>query len=159
MTSFNPVYTIGDQIKEAVVLHNKKINFSKKVDSLLDKVHLSKRIKKSYPHQMSGGQLQRCMIAMALACSPDLLIADEPTTALDVTIQKEILVLLKELKETENLSILLITHNFGVVSEISDRVYVMNNGRIVESGLTLDILSNPQKKYTIELIDAVPRLT
>ena len=108
---------------------------------------------------MSGGQLHRCMIAMALACSPDLLIADEPTTALDVTIQKEILVLLKELKETENLSILLITHNFGVVSEISDRVYVMNNGRIVESGLTLDILSNPQKKYTIELIDAVPRLT
>ena len=158
MTSFNPVFTIGDQIKEAVRLHNKKINFSKKVDSLLDKVHLPKRLKNSYPHQMSGGQLQRCMIAMALACSPDLLIADEPTTALDVTIQKEILVLLKELKETENLSILLITHNFGVVSEISDRVYVMNSGKIVETGLTLDILNSPQKKYTIDLINAVPRL-
>lgn len=158
MVSFNPVFTIGKQIQEAVELHNKNLDSLNKVDDLLEKVHLPKRLKKSYPHEMSGGQLQRCMIAMALACSPDLLIADEPTTALDVTIQKEILILLKELKEKDNLSILLITHNFGVVSEISDRVYVMNNGCIIESGLTSKILNDPTANYTKELIKAVPRL-
>ena len=107
---------------------------------------------------MSGGQLQRCMIAMALACSPKLLIADEPTTALDVTVQKEILTLLNSLKKTEGLSILLITHNFGVVSEIADRVYVMQNGKIVESGKTKEILYFPKNDYTKKLISAVPRM-
>ena len=156
MTSFNPVLKIKDQIQEAISMHNgnKVIN----IDFLLSKVQLPSRIKNSYPHEMSGGQLQRCMIAMALACSPKLLIADEPTTALDVTIQKEILDLLNSLKKTEGLSILLITHNFGVVSEIADRVYVMQNGKIVESGNTNEILYFPKNEYTKKLISAVPRM-
>ena len=156
MTSFNPVLTIKDQIQEAIFMHNKKKIIN--VDYLLSKVQLPSRIKNSYPHEMSGGQLQRCMIAMALACSPKLLIADEPTTALDVTVQKEILTLLNILKKTEELSILLITHNFGVVSEIADRVYVMQNGKIVESGKTKEILCFPKNDYTKKLISAVPRM-
>lgn len=156
MTSFNPVLKIKDQIQEAISMHNDNRVIS--VDSLLSKVQLPSRIKNSYPHEMSGGQLQRCMIAMALACSPKLLIADEPTTALDVTIQKEILDLLNSLKKTEGLSILLITHNFGVVSEIADRVYVMQNGKIVESGNTNEILYFPKNDYTKKLISAVPRM-
>ncbi len=159
MISFNPVFTVGKQIQEVIKLHKKNIrNSSFEVQKLLKKVHLPNRLKDSYPHEMSGGQLQRCMIAMALASSPELLIADEPTTALDVTIQYEILILLKELSRTENLSILLITHNFGVVSELAQRVNVMKLGKIVEYGSKSDIINNPKHEYTKRLISAVPRL-
>jgi ABC-type dipeptide/oligopeptide/nickel transport system ATPase component len=112
----------------------------------------------AYPHQMSGGQLQRCMIAMALACSPELLVADEPTTALDVTVQREILNLLAELRDKVGLSVLMITHNFGIVSDLAHRVYVMQKGRIVEEGATRQILGDPQHDYTKQLMAAVPRL-
>jgi ABC-type dipeptide/oligopeptide/nickel transport system ATPase component len=112
----------------------------------------------AYPHQMSGGQLQRCMIAMALACSPELLVADEPTTALDVTVQREILNLLAELRDKVGLSVLMITHNFGIVSDLAHRVYVMQKGKIVEQGPTRQILDEPSHDYTKQLMAAVPRL-
>ena len=111
-----------------------------------------------YPHQLSGGMQQRVMIAMALACQPTLLVADEPTTALDVTIQKQIMDLLKELKGTSQMSILLITHNFGLVADFADRVLVMFRGKIVEHGPTAEILRNPQHAYTKALIACVPKL-
>jgi ABC-type dipeptide/oligopeptide/nickel transport system ATPase component len=111
-----------------------------------------------YPHQLSGGMQQRVMIAMALACQPSLLVADEPTTALDVTIQKQIMDLLKELKRSSNMAILLITHNFGLVSDFADRVVVMFRGKIVESGPTAEVLRNPQHPYTRALIECVPKL-
>jgi ABC-type dipeptide/oligopeptide/nickel transport system ATPase component len=158
MNSFNPVFTIGWQIAEALKLHRKEINRKAEVARLLELVHLPERLAKAYPHQMSGGQLQRCMIAMALACSPDLLVADEPTTALDVTVQGEILLLLAELRDKVGLSILMITHNFGIVSDLADRVYVMQKGLIVEEGSTRLILDAPQHEYTKALMAAVPRL-
>ena len=128
------------------------------VERLLNLVHLPPRLAPSYPHQMSGGQLQRCMIAMALACSPELLVADEPTTALDVTVQREILNLLAELSDKVGLSVLMITHNFGIVGDLADRVYVMQKGKIVEEGDTKQILYDPQHEYTQQLMAAVPRL-
>ena len=158
MTSFNPVFTIGWQIEEALKLHRKGMDRTAEVTRLLERVHLPDRLTKAYPHQMSGGQLQRCMIAMALACSPGLLVADEPTTALDVTVQREILNLLAELSREENLSVLMITHNLGIVSDLADRVCVMQKGRIVEEGLTRKILERPQHDYTRHLMAAVPRL-
>ena len=158
MSSFNPLFTIESQIKEALRLHKLKHPSKDNVIELLDKVQLPSRICKSYPHEMSGGQLQRCMIAMALACSPDLLIADEPTTALDVTIQREVLNLIRSLTKQENLSVLLITHNFGIVSDLSDRVYVMKKGHIVENGKTKEVLHNPKHEYTQLLMKSVPRL-
>lgn len=158
MVSFNPVFTIGWQIEEAMKLHRKGIDRKAEVKRLLDLVHLPDRLAKAYPHEMSGGQLQRCMIAMALACSPELLIADEPTTALDVTVQREILNLLAELSEKVELSVLMITHNFGIVSDLADRVYVMQKGKIVEEGTTKQVLYEPQADYTKKLMAAVPRL-
>ncbi len=158
MVSFNPVFTIGWQIEEALRLHRKGIDRKSEVDRLLDLVHLPPRLASAYPHQMSGGQLQRCMIAMALACSPDLLVADEPTTALDVTVQREILNLLAELSQKVGLSVLLITHNFGIVADLVDRVYVMQKGRVVEEGTTKQVLYDPQHEYTKQLMAAVPRL-
>lgn len=158
MTSFNPVFTVGWQIKEALKLHRKGIDRKAEVARLLERVDLPERMARAYPHQMSGGQLQRCMIAMALACSPGLLVADEPTTALDVTVQREILSLLAELSRQENLSVLMITHNLGIVSDLADRVCVMQKGRIVEEGATRQILDNPQHEYTRQLMAAVPRL-
>jgi len=158
MVSFNPVFTIGWQIEEALKLHRKGIDRKSEVARLLDLVHLPPRLSASYPHQMSGGQLQRCMIAMALACSPELLVADEPTTALDVTVQREILILLAELSEKVGLSVLMITHNFGIVGNLADRVYVMQRGKVVEEGTTETILYKPQHKYTQQLMAAVPRL-
>lgn len=158
MNSFNPVFTVGWQIAEALKLHRKEMDRKAEVARLLELVHLPERLAKAYPHQMSGGQLQRCMIAMALACSPDLLVADEPTTALDVTVQREILLLLKELRNKVGLSILMITHNFGIVSDLADRVYVMQKGQIVEEGTTRQVLDNPQHEYTKALMAAVPRL-
>ena len=158
MTSFNPVFTLGWQIAEAIRLHQKKINATEEVLRLLDLVHLPTRVAKAYPHQMSGGQLQRGMIAMALACSPKLLVADEPTTALDVTVQREILHLLQELSATQNLSVLMITHNLGIVAHLAARVYVMQKGRIVEEGPTQEVLHAPHHPYTRQLMAAVPRL-
>ena len=158
MVSFNPVFTIGWQIREALKLHRKGIDRKAEVVRLLELVHLPARIAKAFPHQMSGGQLQRCMIAMALACSPELLVADEPTTALDVTVQREILNLLAELRDKVGLSVLMITHNFGIVSDLADRVYVMQKGKVVEEGKTRQILEDPQHAYTQQLMAAVPRL-
>ncbi len=158
MVSLNPVFTVGWQIEEAIKLHQKGIHRKAEVRRLLRLVHLPDRLVSAYPHQMSGGQLQRCVIAMALACSPDLLVADEPTTALDVTVQREILNLLAELRETVGLSILMITHNFGIVADLASRVYVMKKGIIVEEGTTKQVLYNPQHNYTKQLMAAVPRL-
>lgn len=158
MSSLNPVFTVGWQIEEAIKLHQKGVDRKREVRRLLDLVHLPERMATAYPHEMSGGQLQRCMIAMALACSPKLLIADEPTTALDVTVQREILNLLAELSEEVGLSILMITHNFGIVADLADRVYVMKKGQIVEEGVTQNVLYTPQHEYTQQLMAAVPRL-
>ena len=159
-TSLNPVYTVGWQIGEAIRLHRKGVKVKVEVEKLLSDVGLPdpSRTAGAYPHELSGGMQQRAMIAMALACDPDLLVADEPTTALDVTVQKQILDLLVDLREKRGLSILLITHNLGIVANVADRVYVMNNGKIVESGETKTILRTPQHEYTQKLLKAVPRL-
>ncbi len=159
-TSLNPVFTVGWQIGEALRLHRKGVKVKTEVEKLLADVGLPNpaRTAKAYPHELSGGMQQRAMIAMALACNPDLLVADEPTTALDVTVQKQILDLLVELRKTRGLSILLITHNLGIVAHVADRVYVMNNGKIVESGETKTVLRTPQHDYTKKLLKAVPRL-
>jgi len=159
-TSLNPVFTVGWQIGEALRLHRKGINVKEETGKLLADVGLPDpaRAAEAYPHELSGGMQQRAMIAMALACNPDLLVADEPTTALDVTVQKQILDLLVELRKTRGLSILLITHNLGIVANVADRVYVMNSGKIVESGETKTVLRTPQHDYTKKLLKAVPRL-
>lgn len=156
--ALNPVFKVGYQVGESVRLHRKRTNVKAEVARLLETVHLPVRVAEAYPHQISGGQQQRAMIAMALASEPDLLVADEPTTALDVTVQKEVLDLLKELRDRSSLSILLITHNFGVVSGMADRVYVMQRGNVVESGATQSVLNDPQHEYTQRLMDAIPRL-
>jgi len=163
MSSLNPTITCGKQVYEVLKKHtdlNKKEIF-KEVISLFEKVKLPtpQRIFKSYPHQLSGGQKQRVMIAMAIACKPDLLIADEPTTALDVTVQKEIIGLLKELQSENKMSILFISHDLPLVSEIADDVIVIYNGEIIEQGKTKDIFKNPQKQYTKALINSKPSLT
>jgi len=159
-TSLNPVFAVGWQIGEAIRLHRKGVNVKTEIQKLLADVGLPDpaRTAKAYPHELSGGMQQRAMIAMALACNPDLLVADEPTTALDVTVQKQILDLLVELRKTRGLSILLITHNLGIVAHVADRVYVMHNGKIVESGETRTVLRTPQHDYTKKLLKAVPRL-
>ncbi|MBA3334225.1 MAG: ABC transporter ATP-binding protein [Acidobacteria bacterium] len=162
MTSLNPVYTVGEQIAEALRLHQK---LSKK-DALDRAIEAMKEVAmpaperriKDYPHQLSGGMRQRVMIAMALACNPELLIADEPTTALDVTIQAQILELLNELQTTRKLAILLITHDLGVVAEVADRVAVMYTGRIVEESGVGEIFEKPKHPYTQGLLRSVPKL-
>ena len=159
-SSLNPVFTIGYQIREAIELHRPDVrDVTGEIVSALDRVGIRDPASRlnDYPHQLSGGMQQRVMIAMALACQPRLLIADEPTTALDVTIQKQIMDLLKELKRTTNMAILLITHNFGLVSDFADRVAVMFRGRIVEYGATADVLRNPRHPYTRALIDCIPK--
>ena len=160
-SSLNPVFTIGYQIREAIDLHRPEIrDVTGEIVRALDTVGIREPEKRldDYPHQLSGGMQQRVMIAMALACRPRLLVADEPTTALDVTIQKQIMDLLKELKQQSNMAILLITHNFGLVADFADRVLVMFQGRIVESGATAEVLRNPQHPYTRALIECVPKL-
>ncbi|HUB67443.1 MAG TPA: ABC transporter ATP-binding protein [Candidatus Methylacidiphilales bacterium] len=160
-SSLNPVFTIGYQIREAINLHRPEIKeVTGEIVRALNTVGIrdpEKRLN-DYPHQLSGGMQQRVMIAMALACRPRLLVADEPTTALDVTIQKQIMDLLKELKQQSNMAILLITHNFGLVADFADRVLVMFHGRIVESGATVEVLRNPRHPYTRALIECVPKL-
>lgn len=162
-SSLNPVLTIGEQIEEAIILHQglDKRQAEQKTIEMLELVQIkdAKNRIKNYPHQFSGGMRQRVMIAMALACQPDLLIADEPTTALDVTIQAEILKLLKDLQNKLGFGIVYITHNFGIVRTICDRVMVMHKGKVVEQGSTVEIMQNPKEEYTKKLIGALTALT
>lgn len=160
-SSLNPVFTVGYQIAEAVRLHRPDIEDVKgRVVELLNLVGIRDAEKRlnAYPHEMSGGMQQRVMIAMALACEPDLLIADEPTTALDVTIQAQIIDLLRELREKLGMSIILITHNFGIVKGFADEVIVMYRGEIVEQGAVETVLNDPQHPYTKALIACIPKL-
>jgi len=162
MTSLNPVYTIGDQIGESFRIHNKmnkKEALARSID-MLRKVGIPRpeQIVHEYPHQLSGGMRQRVMIAMAMACEPKLLIADEPTTALDVTIQAQILDLMRQLNKKNETAIMLITHDLGVVAEICDRVVVMYGGKVVEQGDVRTILKNPKHPYTQGLIRSLPKL-
>lgn len=159
-TSLNPVFTIRNQIAEAIKLHRPEVrDFDAEVVKYLDLVGIvdpQKRLH-DYPHQLSGGMQQRVMIAMALSCQPELLVADEPTTALDVTIQKQIIDQLRELKQRVHMAIILITHNFGIISGLADRVAVMFRGKIVEYGETNTVLANPQHPYTKALIQCIPQ--
>ncbi len=162
MTSLNPSLSVGTQISEVFVEHQKLSHAESKLKTfeMLKKVRIPEPEKQYnlYPHQFSGGMRQRVMIAMALSCKPQLLIADEPTTALDVTIQKQILNLIKDLKEETEMSVLFITHDMGIVAEISDRVAVMYQGKIIEYGRTTEIFQFPKNAYTRKLINSVPRL-
>ena len=159
-TSLNPVFRIGAQIREVLQLHRPAAATQTEVVRLLKLVRLpdAERRQRDYPHQLSGGMQQRVMIAMALAGNPALLVADEPTTALDVTIQAQILDLLKDLKREIGLSILLITHNLGLVGELADNVAVMYAGRIVETAPAIDLLRAPRHPYTTGLLRSIPRL-
>jgi oligopeptide/dipeptide ABC transporter ATP-binding protein len=160
MTSLNPVFTVGNQIAESVELHEglgKKDAIARAVEMMrLVGIPSAERRVGDYPHQMSGGMRQRVMIAMALACNPKLLIADEPTTALDVTVQAQILELMKDLRERLGMAILLITHDLGVVAEMVDEVAVMYAGRIVERGPVADVFAEPQHPYTEALLRSIP---
>ena len=163
MTALNPVHTVGKQVDEVLRLHRKGMSAAErraKVLEMFQSVHLPdvERIFEAYPHQLSGGQRQRIVIAMALILEPKLLIADEPTTALDVTTQKQILALIKELQVKHKTAVLFITHDFGVVAEISDRIVVMNRGDLIESGTRNEILAEPKQSYTRRLVSSVPSL-
>jgi peptide/nickel transport system ATP-binding protein len=162
MTSLNPVMTIGAQMEEAIREHRSDSAESPQTIArqMLDAVHMTEAARRltQYPHELSGGMRQRVMIAMALSCRPKVLIADEPTTALDVTVQAQILTLIRELRQEFQTSILMITHDMGVVAEMADRVAIMQQGRIVEQGDALDIFERPQETYTRALLAAVPRL-
>lgn len=162
MTSLNPVFTCGDQVVEAITLHQKvdKKKAKEITLNMFEKVRLPnpERIFNAYPHQLSGGQKQRVMIAMAMSCNPNILIADEPTTALDVTVQKTILDLMAQLKSEIDSSVMFITHDLGVIAEVADRVIVMYKGNIVEQGTVLEIFENPQHPYTKSLLACRPPL-
>src|SRR5438552_1671656 len=160
MTALNPVFTIGDQLRETLLVHRKatRRDAGTRAIELLQAVRIpdaAARVR-DYPHQLSGGMRQRVLIAMALACRPALVIADEPTTALDVTIQAQILDLLREMKAAFNLSLMLITHDLGVIAETADRVAVMYAGRIVEQGAVRDVFHQPQHPYTRGLLASMP---
>jgi len=163
MTALNPVYTVGDQIGEAVRVHRKvgKKEARERSLEMLEQVGIPSPRQRldEYPHQLSGGMRQRVMIAMALACRPALLLADEPTTALDVTIQAQILDLLQRLQEEMGMSIVLITHDLGVVAEVADRVAVMYGGRVVEQAPVRELFASPKHPYTIGLLESIPRMS
>lgn len=160
MTSLNPVLTIGDQIAEAIELHNDrmlKVEVQKRVDDTLSMVGILPRRKNDYPHQFSGGMKQRVVIAMALCCEPELLIADEPTTALDVTIQAQVLSMIRDLRNRLGTSMLMITHDLGIVAKTCDEVAVMYAGEIIETGTKQDIfLGEKHHPYTVGLFDSIP---
>ncbi|MBB5693762.1 ABC transporter ATP-binding protein [Muricoccus pecuniae] len=163
MTSLNPVHTVGDQIVEAMRAHDagaSEAELRKRAIDALRRVRIPSPERRfgEYPHQLSGGMRQRVMIAMALACRPRLLIADEPTTALDVTVQAQILDLLRDLQAETGMSVILITHDLGVVAEMADEVAVMYAGRVVERGTARDIFEDPQHPYTIGLLGSIPRI-
>jgi len=163
MTSLNPVFTVGDQIAEAMRAHDRgasKAALRTRAVAALDRVRIPAAARRfdDYPHQMSGGMRQRMMIAMALSCDPDLLIADEPTTALDVTVQAQILDLLRDLQAQSGMAIILITHDLGVVAEMADEVAVMYAGRVVERASGTAIFDDPQHPYTLGLLGSVPRV-
>lgn len=162
MTSLNPVFTIGEQISEAIMLH-KKVDKKQAMEESIEMLRkvgipLPEQRVKEYPHQLSGGMRQRIMIAMALSCNPDLLIADEPTTALDVTIQAQILDLMQDLKKKYKMSIMMITHDLGVVAEVCDRVAVMYAGKVVEYADVKSLFKDPKHPYTWGLLNSIPRL-
>ena len=160
MTSFDPLHTIGYQIAETIVTHKNidKKDALKKTEHLLERVEIqnANKVINYYPHQLSGGMLQRAMIAMALSCEPKLLIADEPTTALDVTVQAQILQLLTDIQQETNMSFVMITHDLGVIAETVDRVLVMYSGKIMENSNVFDIFYKPKHPYTKALINSIP---
>lgn len=161
MTSLNPLFTIGNQLIEAILIHHKKWTKKQAKEKVIEMMKLvglphAEQLMKNYPHQLSGGMRQRVMIAMALVCDPKVIIADEPTTALDVTIQAQILKLMKDLNDRLNTAILLITHDLGVVAEMCERVIVMYAGQIVEQAPVREIFENPQHPYTKGLIKSIP---
>lgn len=160
MTSLNPIMTVGDQIKEVIELHEKlsREELKEKTCQMLEMVGIRRERVNDYPHQFSGGMKQRVVIAMALACNPELIIADEPTTALDVTIQAQVLELMKNLKEKYDTSMILITHDLGIVAEICDKVSVVYAGTIVENADVDSLYKNPLHPYTIGLFDSIPSL-
>lgn len=162
MTALNPVFTVGDQIEENIMIHENvtKEEARKRAIELLGRVGISRpdQVIDNYPFQLSGGMCQRVMIAMALSCNPKLLIADEPTTALDVTIQAQILMLMNKLKEETGTSIMLITHDLGVVAQVADRVNVMYAGKVVESAEVRELFRNPKHPYTVGLMTSMPSL-
>ena len=158
MTSLNPVIPVGDQIAEVILLHEKltAAQALKKAEGMLMKVGIQPERAKEYPHQFSGGMRQRVVIAIALACNPELLIADEPTTALDVTIQAQVMLLMKNLKNEFNTSMIMITHDLGIVAEICDKVAIMYAGNIVEYAVKRELFKNPKHPYTIGLFNSLP---
>jgi peptide/nickel transport system ATP-binding protein len=162
MTSLNPIMTVGAQLTEAIRTHDAASGegAEARARAMLDAVHITEPARRmgQYPHELSGGMRQRVMIAMALSCRPKVLIADEPTTALDVTVQAQILKLMRELRSEFGAAILLITHDMGVVAEMADRVVLLKSGRLIEGGATLDIFERPREPYTRQLLEAVPRL-
>jgi len=164
MTALNPVYTVGKQVSESITIHHKEINKSEAKQRVIDifrAVGIPEPEKRfnSYPHQLSGGLRQRVMIGMAMVCNPKLMIADEPTTALDVTIEAQILILMKKLQKERGTSILLITHNLGVVAEICDYVYVMYAGKVMEQANTFELFKNTCHPYTDGLMKSIPKIT
>jgi oligopeptide/dipeptide ABC transporter ATP-binding protein len=162
MTSLNPVYTIGEQLMEAIQLHQnvEKVEARERAIDMLDRVRISAPEQRvdEYPHQLSGGMRQRAMIAMALSCNPALLIADEPTTALDVTIEAQILALIKDIQQDFGMSLMIITHDLGVIGEMADHVIVMYMGKVVEEAITKDIFENPKHPYTYGLLKSLPKI-
>jgi peptide/nickel transport system ATP-binding protein len=162
MTSLNPVYTVGEQIMEAIQLHQQveKEEARELAIDMLDRVKISAPEQRvdEYPHQLSGGMRQRAMIAMALSCNPSLLIADEPTTALDVTIEAQILELIKDIQKDYGMSLMIITHDLGVIGEMADEVIVMYMGKVVEKAITIDIFENPKHPYTYGLLKSLPKI-